>query len=91
MRRKYIMDRTLFIWLFLSGAMAGVGRYMISDKPRWQVATGRALSSGVLGMAAASALVMWPNMPQEALVGVAAGLGSLGTSGFERIVAHHYK
>lgn len=85
------MDRTLFIWLFLSGALAGIGRYMLLERPKWQLAVGRAISSGVLGMAAASALVCCQDLPQEALVGIAAGLGSLGTSGFERIVKHYFR
>lgn len=85
------MDRTLFIWLFASGALAGVGRYLLGDKPQWQVAAGRAISSGVLGMAAATALVWWPQCSQEALVGIAAALGSLGTSGFERVVTKYFK
>ena len=86
-----LMDRTLFVWLFLSGALAGVGRYLLSDRPGWQVAIGRAVSSGVLGMAAAASLVCCQNIPQEALVGIAAALGSLGTSGFERVVKHYFK
>lgn len=91
MRRKTTMDRSLFIWLFLSGALAGVGRYLLSDRPSWQVALGRAVSSGVLGVAAASALAFYPNLPHEALVGLAAALGSLGTSSLERVVARYFK
>ena len=91
MRRIKLMNRTLFIWLFLAGAIAGFGRALINNEHSWEVAIGRAMSSGVLGMAAAAALVWWPNLSQDALVGLAAALGSLGTTGLEKLMKTYMK
>lgn len=76
-----------YLAAILAALAAGMGTLLASDeKLTWRLAIGRALSSGALGVAAGSVLLWIPNAPWFAVVGVAAVLGSIGTSGLERIL-----
>ena len=76
-----------FVWMLLVAMAAGLGQLLASaEKLTWRIVIGRALSSGALGVAAGSMLIWYPDMDIRAMVGGAAVLASLGTSGLERIL-----
>lgn len=67
--------------------LAGMGTLLASEeKLTWRIVLGRALSSAALGAAAGTVFLWFPNAPTAALVGVAASLASLGTSGLEKLL-----
>lgn len=69
------------------GALIAVGQILSSREPiTWRIALGRCLTSSGIALAA-GAVLTWANVSDPlALVGVAAALSSLGTSGLERVV-----
>lgn len=70
------------------GAAIGLGQLASSAQPiTWRLALGRAVVSGGLATACGTALIWWPTLHPMALVGLAAALASLGTSGVERLLA----
>ena len=74
--------------LVLLGAVIGLGQLLASgERITVRLAIGRALCSGGLGGAASSALVVWPDLPPAALLGIACAIASLGTSLIESIFA----
>lgn len=74
------------------GLLTGVGQLLASKEVlNWRIVVGRALSSAALGVAAGVALAWLPDMPFEALVGLAALTASLGTSGLERLLQRFLK
>ena len=75
------------LWLLLAGTLAGVGQLLASKEVLTvRIVTGRALSSGMLGLSAGSVLTFVPGLPIEALIGLSCVSASLGTSGMERVV-----
>ena len=71
----------------LVGLLTGVGQLLASKEVlSWRIIVGRAMSSAALGVTAGLALTWIPDMPFEALVGLAACLSSLGTSGLEKLL-----
>ncbi len=76
------------LWPAVIGAIvAGMGTLLASSEIlTWRIVLGRALSSAALGAAAGSVLLWFPHAPPAAVIGVAAALASLGTSGIERII-----
>lgn len=73
-------------WMVIGAMAAGLGQLLTSgERLTWRLMLGRALSSGALGVAAGAVLVWHPDTHPLALAGLAAGLGSLGTSGLERV------
>lgn len=69
------------------GSFIGVGRLMNSGVPlSVRLVIGRAISTAGLSMAAGAVLVWIPGLDRLALLGVAAALASIGTSGIERIL-----
>lgn len=71
----------------LVGLFTGIGQLLASKEVlNWRIIVGRALSSAGLGMVSGVALAWIPNLPFEAMVGLAAALASLGTSGLERLL-----
>lgn len=77
-------------WLAAVGAMIGVGQLLRSKEPiTWRLAMGRAVVSAGLAMAAGSVLVWIPGLPFAALIGIGAGIASLGTSGVEKLLRHY--
>ena len=74
------------------GLLTGVGQLLASKEVlNWRIVVGRAMSSAALGVAAGVALAWFPAMPFEALVGLAALIASLGTSGLERLLQRFLK
>ena len=72
--------------LALAGLLAGLGTLLASKEVLTaRIVIGRALSSLVLGVGAASILVWIPNISYLALVGTACVIASLGTSTLERL------
>lgn len=72
----------------LIGAAIGLGQLASSAQPiTWRLALGRAVVSGGLATACGTALIWWPTLHPVALIGLAAALASLGTSGVERLLA----
>lgn len=70
------------------GALIGLGQLASSAQPiTWRLALGRAVVSGGLATACGTVLLWWPDTHPVALIGVAAALASLGTSGVERLLA----
>ncbi|TVQ82105.1 MAG: hypothetical protein EA357_10650 [Micavibrio sp.] len=71
----------------LAALLAGLGTLLASEeKLTWRIVLGRALSSAALGAAAGVVLLWFPHAPTAALVGLAAALASLGTSGLEKLL-----
>jgi len=69
------------------GLLTGIGQLMASKEVlNWRIIIGRALSSAALGTTAGIALAWMPALPFEAMVGLAAAVASLGTSGLERLL-----
>lgn len=73
--------------LFVVAALAGLGQLIYSREPvTLRLAIGRAVSCGGMGVGAAALLLHDPETTLTALVGVAAVLGSLGTSVVENLI-----
>lgn len=71
--------------LSLVGLVVGVGQILASREPvTLRVAVGRCLTTAGLAVGAGAAMT-WTNLDPLALVGLAACVSSLGTSGLERI------
>lgn len=69
------------------GAIAGLGKLLISNEPiTIRLAVGRAISSSLLGVSAGTVMVWIPDISYTALVGLSAALASLGTSAIERLL-----
>ena len=67
--------------------IAGLGHLLSHESPlTWRIVVGRAMTSCALGIAAGTVLLFFPDASFPALTGIAALLGSLGTSGIERLV-----
>lgn len=76
-----------FGFLGLVGLVAGIGALLASKETLTaRVVIGRAISSFMLGMGAASALTWFPELSFNAQVGIACLTASIGTSGLERIL-----
>lgn len=76
------------LWLAFVGMVVGLGQLLNSKEqltPR--LITGRAIASGALGMAAATAIGFIPEIPFAAQLGLAATIASLGTSALEKVVS----
>lgn len=74
------------------GLLTGVGQLLASKEVlNWRIIIGRAISSAALGVAAGVCLAWMPDMPFEALVGSAALIASLGTSGLEKLMQRFMK
>lgn len=70
----------------LVGIAIGIGQLLASQELLTKrIIIGRALSTGGIAMAAGAVLVWVPDLPLIGLLGVAALLASLGTSGLERL------
>lgn len=70
-----------------AGVVAGIGQLLAStEKLTTRIVVGRALSSAALGASAGTALTWLPEMPLEAMIGLACVIASLGTSGLERLL-----
>lgn len=69
------------------GLLFGIGQ-MLRSKERlsWRIVIGRCLTNAGLGMSAGAILLVVPNVPLVAQMGLAAALASLGTSALERVI-----
>lgn len=77
----------LLAQLGLLGAIIGLGQLLASKEVlTLRIVIGRALSSAGLAAAAASVLTWLPELPLAAVLGLAAALASLGTSGLEKLL-----
>lgn len=75
------------VLLFGLGVLLALGRLLQQDqKPAWNIILGRSIVTGVLSLAAGSALAVIPNLPILALLGIASVLSSLGTGALERLL-----
>lgn len=86
---KDTLDTLVHPVVLLAGAglVAGLGQLLASpEKLTARIVVGRALSSMALGVTAGTALSWLPQMPIEALMGLACLIASLGTSGLERLL-----
>jgi CHASE2 domain-containing sensor protein len=73
-------------WLAAVGAAVGLGQLLASsEKLTKRIVFGRAIVSAGIGASSAAALVLWPELPMAAQLGIAAALASLGTSALERL------
>lgn len=81
------MNRETLAVLFGVGALAGLGQLLASEeRVTLRLAVGRAVTSGLLGTAAAAVSVWLPDIGVVEIVGVACALASLGTSGVESLI-----
>lgn len=70
------------------GALIGIGQLLLKDDPiTLKRAVGRAIVTAGLSVAAFSILTISPGVSIEAIIGCAAALASLGTTGLERLAA----
>lgn len=68
------------------GAAIGLGQLLSSaDEITLRLAVGRAVVSAGISLSAGAGLMLLPTMSPVAVIGLAALLGSLGTSGLERM------
>ena len=73
--------------LALTGVVVALGQYLLSPTlPHWRFLIGRMLVTAALAMASGSALAIVPGLPFLAMIGIAAGLATLGTSFLEEVV-----
>lgn len=73
--------------MILAAIAAGLGNLMAGNEQlTWRKVLGRAISSGALGLAAGTILIKYPDIHPIGLCGLAALLGSFGTSGMERVI-----
>lgn len=79
-----LLQAALFAFIGFGMAMAQL--LMSNERPAWRIIVGRCLSNAGIAMAAGAVLLVHPEAPLLALVGVAAGLGTLGTAGLERLI-----
>jgi hypothetical protein len=76
--------------LFAVGAGIGLAQLRGSGEPMsWRLAFARAATTGGLSVAAGAVLVWLPDTPLLGLIGLAAALASLGTSGMERLIVRY--
>ena len=69
-------------WMIIGAMIAGLGKLLASDAEiTWRLAIGRAITSGVLGVAAGMGYLFWPGMDPIVAIGLACGVASLGTDG----------
>lgn len=86
---RFLQDLTTGVLLFLVGAMIGSAQAPGAvGRVTWRKALSRAVTTGGLSLAAGSVLVWLPETSLLALVGLAAALASLGTSGLERLALY---
>lgn len=75
------------IVLWAIGMLIGLGQLLMGpDELSRRRMVGRAIVSGGIASSAGAVLLWIPDMPSTALLGIAAGLASLGTSGIERLL-----
>ena len=68
------------------GSLIAVGQILLSnDRITLRLVIGRCISTSGLAMCAGASLAVFPTLPLEARLGVAAMLASLGTSALEMI------
>ncbi|SKB50801.1 hypothetical protein [Luteibacter sp. 22Crub2.1] len=68
------------------GAVVGIGKLLAStEKITVRIVAARAIISGALGLCAAAASLMFPNISTNATIGVACVLSSLGSSAVESV------
>lgn len=86
--QKEEADALLYAGLMgVIGAVIGLGKLLQSgEKISLRLALGRAIVTSGLGVSAFALLVLIPDVPKVALVGVSALLASLGESAVERIL-----
>lgn len=73
--------------LFGLGILLALGRLLQQDQlPAWNIIIGRSIVTGVLSLAAGSALAVIPNLSLLALLGIASVLSSMGTGALERLL-----
>lgn len=71
----------------LIGVITGLGQLMASkEQLTWRIIVGRCLSTAGIAIAAGVVLLVYPEIPPLAQIGVAAALASLGTSAIERLI-----
>lgn len=72
--------------LAMIGMAVGLGQLLASkEQLTARIIIGRCMSTAGIAMAAAAALIWFPDIGIVAKCGLAAGLASLGTSGLERL------
>ncbi len=72
------------------GAAIGVGQHLLSHDPfSLRIVAGRALSVGGLSMCAGLVLIPHPDASLLSMVGIAAGIASLGVNGIEAAVRRY--
>lgn len=77
--------------LFTVGMMLSIGRTL--QKPEmdpWHFIIGRAITTGILSLAAGSLLALVPGIPFLGLLGAAAALASLGTDFLARMLTIYF-
>lgn len=74
--------------LGLTGAAVAIGRALSQEKPpKIRIVIGRMIVGGVLGMAASSLLVLFPDAPQWAVFGAGCALVVGGEQTLEALVS----
>lgn len=77
-------ENKLALLLASIGAAVGIGKLLAStEKITARIVVARAIVSGALGLCAAAATLMFPNISTNATIGVACVLSSLGSSAVE--------
>jgi len=86
------MNEKLSTWeiigaLSLTGLVIGLGQLLASEERlTTRIIVGRALSTVGLALSSGALLLWFTDVPILALIGVAAGLASLGTSFLEKLL-----
>jgi hypothetical protein len=79
-------DTKLAVTLVTIGSVVGIGKLLASaEKITARVVIARAIISGALGLCAAAASLMFPDISPNATIGVACVLSSLGSSAVESL------
>lgn len=74
--------------LFIVGAAIGLAQALGSaERTSFRLAAAKAITTGGLAVGAASVVVWLPDTSLHGQIGLAAVIGSLGTSGLERLFA----
>jgi CHASE2 domain-containing sensor protein len=84
-------NERMLLTLASVGAAIAFGKLLVgSEKVTLRLIVGRLIIGAALSMAAATVLMMVPNVPPMALVGLGSALGILGQAFLEKLVQRYW-
>lgn len=85
-QQRTLTETLLMLGTF--GLVIAMGKLLTSNaKMTWKLVVGRAISTTALSLSAGVVLLFYPEAPTLALIGVGGLLGSLGTSGIQKLIS----